>query len=116
MKQTMYLVVWQAIRIKESEWAKLYERLVPIKCSFDERTRSYIARGKVMGRIAGQIISVIFTLLKKDQELLSQLPPGTEPPEPQLYDPQIHRKHRSGQYQPASPGEKLHKLLQFPSH
>jgi transposase len=36
MKHTMYLVVWNAIRLKDSEWAKLYERLVPIKCSFNE--------------------------------------------------------------------------------
>jgi transposase len=116
MKQTMYLVVWQAIRLKDCEWAKIYERLVPIKCSFDERTRSYTAKGKVIGRIAGQIISVIFTLLKRDQELLSKLPPGTLPPEPQLYDPQLHRQHRSGQYQSASPGEKPRKLFQLPSH
>jgi transposase len=116
MKQTMYLVVWQAIRLKECEWAKIYERLVPIKCRFDERTRRYTARGKVIGRIAGQIISVIFTLLKRDEEAISKLPPGAELPEPQLYDPQIHRQHRSGQYQSASLGGKPRKLLQFPSH
>lgn len=39
MKQTMYLVVWQAIQIKDCEWSKIYERLVPIKCSFNEKTR-----------------------------------------------------------------------------
>ena len=116
MKQTMYLVAWQAIQIKGREWAKIYERLVPRKCSFDERTRRYTGRGKVIGRIAGQIISVIFTLLKKDQELLAKLLPGTQPPEPQLYDPEIHRQHQSGQYQPASLGGKPRKLLEFPPH
>jgi len=113
MKQTMYLVVWQAIRL-DCEWAKIYERLVPIKCSFDERTRRYIGRGKVIGRIAGQMISVIFTLLKSDQELLSKLPAGMMPPEPGLYDPQVHRQHRSGLYQPTSSRERPRKLIQFP--
>lgn len=116
MKHTMYLVAWQAIRIEECEWAKIYERLIPRKCSFDERTRRYTGRGKVIGRIAGQVISVMFTLLKKDQELLAKLPPGTQPPDPQLYDPEIHRQHRSGQYQPASPRERPRKLLEFPPH
>ncbi len=87
MKQTMYLVVWQAIRLKESEWSKMYERLVPIKCSFNEKTRQYAGRGKVMGRIAGQMISVMFTLLKSDQETLSKTPSGTKLPDPVLYDP-----------------------------
>ena len=41
MKQTLYLIVWQAIRYKDCEWARIYERLVPIKCSYDERTRRY---------------------------------------------------------------------------
>jgi len=113
MKRMMYLVVWTAIKM-DCEWSRIYGRLVPIKCSYDERTRRYTGRGKIIGRIAGQIISVVFTLLKKDQEPLSKLPPGTEPPEPQLYDPEMHRQHRSGQYQPAHRGEKPHKLIQLP--
>ncbi|HZT99803.1 MAG TPA: IS110 family transposase [Ktedonobacteraceae bacterium] len=116
MKQTMYLVVWQAIRLKECEWAKIYQRLVPIKCSYDERTRRYVGRGKIIGRIAGQIISVIFTLLKKDQETLSKLAPGTLPPEPVLYDPHLHRHHRAGQYQSTSSEQRPRKLIQFPAH
>lgn len=115
MKQTMYLVVWQAIRLKESEWSKIYERLVPIKCSFNERTRQYAGRAKVMGRIAGQIISVMFTLLKADQEAVSKLPSGTKPPAPVLYDPEIHHRHRAGQYRAATQ-EKPRKLIQLPPH
>jgi transposase len=42
MKQRMYLIVWQVVR-QDNEWAKLYEKLVPIKCPYDERTRSYRA-------------------------------------------------------------------------
>lgn len=36
MKKTMYLVAWTAIRT-ETEWAKIYERLVPLKCRYDEK-------------------------------------------------------------------------------
>ncbi|MBO0793565.1 MAG: IS110 family transposase [Ktedonobacteraceae bacterium] len=115
MKRDMYLIVWQAIRLKDCEWSKMYERLVPIKCGFNERTRQHVGRGKVMGRIAGQIISVIFALLKKDQEALSKCPSGTRPPEPVLYDPEIHQKHRAGQYQPATKVEP-HKLIHLPPH
>jgi len=61
-KQTIYLAVWQAIKSKESEWSKIYERLVPIKCSYDERKRAYVGKGKIIGRIAGQMILVMNTL------------------------------------------------------
>ena len=116
MKQTMYLVVWHAIQIKDSEWANLYERLVPIKCSYDEKRRTYIGKGRVIGRIAGQMLSVIYTLLKKDQETTSKLLAGAKLPEPTLYDPQVHRQHRSGQYQSPRSGNKPRKLIQLPSH
>jgi transposase len=114
MKQTMYMVLWQAIRLKESEWAQIYDRLVPIKCRFDERTRQYVGKGKIIGRLAGQIVSVIYALLKKDQEAVSKLSPGAEAPDPVLYDPKLHRQHRSGQYRHASPGAKPRKLIQLP--
>jgi transposase len=115
MKHTMYLVVWQAVRLKESEWSQIYERLVPIKCSYNERTRQYTGRAKVMGRIAGQIISVIYALLKQDLEIMSKLPSGTRPPEPVLYDPQIHHKHRAGQYR-ASLSKKPSNVIELPPH
>ena len=34
MKQAMFLVVANAVRL-DTEWAKLYKRLVPLKCSYD---------------------------------------------------------------------------------
>lgn len=116
MKQTMYLIVWHTIQLKDSEWAHIYERLVPLKCSYDERTRRYVGKGKVIGRLAGQMISVIYALLKKDQEILSKLPGGTKPPEPVLYDPEIHRRHRAGQYPAASAEAKPAKLTHLPRH
>lgn len=115
MKHTMYLVVWHAIRLKDSEWAKLYERLVPLKCSYNERTRQYTGRAKVMGRIAGQMISVIFVLLKQDAETLSKLPFGVTPPEPVLYDLDVHHQHRAGHYR-AFTQQKPAKVIELPPH
>jgi len=115
LKQTIYLAVWHAIQL-ECEWARLYERLVPIKCRYDEKRRAYVGKGRVIGRIAGQMLSVAYTLLKQDQETLAKLPPGTPLPEPALYDPEIHRKHRAGQYQRPSSSEKPRRLIELPSH
>lgn len=84
MKQTMYLIVWRAIQW-DSEWKEIYERLIARKCRSDERTRRLVGREKVIGRLAGQITSVIYALLKKDQELLLRLAPRAKPPEPALY-------------------------------
>ena len=100
MKQVMYLAVWQAIRLPDNEWAKLYERLVKTRCPFDERTQSYVGKTRVIGRVAGQMTEAIYALLKRDAELLSKVPPGEEPPPPLLYDPEVHQRHRQGQYRP----------------
>ena len=99
MKKIMYLVAWHAIKT-ESEWASLYKRLVPRLCSYDERTQTYKGRGKAIGHVIGRLISLIYALLKQDDETLSHLSPGTQPPEPVLYDPELHKRHRTGHYQP----------------
>jgi hypothetical protein len=97
MKWTMYLVVWRAIQW-DSEWKEIYERLLPRKCRIDERTHRLIGREKVIGRLAGQMTSVIYALLKLDHELLARTEPGTNLPEPTLYDREIHHQHRMGHY------------------
>ena len=114
MRQTMYLIVWRAIQW-DADWKEVYERLVARKCHLDERTRRLVGREKVIGRLAGQMTSVIFVLLKKDQELLVHLAPGAKPPEPQLYDSALHRKHRMGQYQPSRSGAKSYGEIQLSS-
>ncbi len=111
MKRTMYLIVWQVLRHHDSEWAKLYERLVPRMCPYDERRQVYVGRGKVIGRVAGQLIGMIYALLKKDLELLSSLAPGEKPPEPMLYDPEVHRRHRAGEYRSLKPGTRPRSLI-----
>jgi transposase len=99
LKRVMYLVAWNAIKT-ETEWASLYKRLVPRLCSYDERTQAYKGRGKAIGHVIGRVITLIYALLKQDNETLRHLAPGTPPPEPVLYDPELHRRHRTGHYQP----------------
>ena len=98
MKKVMYLVAWNAIKA-ETEWASLYKRLVPRLCPYDERTQAYKGKGKAIGHVIGRLITLIYALLKQDDETLSHLPPGVKPPEPVLYDPELHRHHRTGHYQ-----------------
>ena len=99
MKRVMYLVAWNAIK-SETEWARLYKRLVPRLCTYDERTQVYKGRGKALGHVIGRLITLIYALLKQDVETLENVAPGTQPPDPVLYDPELHRKHRTGHYQP----------------
>ncbi len=113
MRQIMFLVACNAIRM-ETEWASIYQRLVPLKWCWDERTKSYKGRRKVIGRIAGQIISTIYTLLKQDVETLRKYA-GKEPPEPALYDPEVHKAHRSGQYHTQKPKPAFGEIIHLPS-
>jgi len=96
----LYLAVWHAIQ-EDCAWARLYQRLVPKKCSYDERKRDYVGKDKVIGRVAGEMISTIYMLLKTDAELLATIPPDMQPPDPMLYDPAIHQAHVAGAYVPA---------------
>ena len=100
MKHTMYLVVWRAIQW-DSEWKEIYERLLPRKCRTDECTHRLIGREKVIGRLAGQMTSVIYALLKRDHELLARTEPGKVPPSPTLYDREVHHQHRMGSSRPS---------------
>lgn len=99
MKQMMFLIVWNLVR-RETEWAKLYERLVQAKCSYDLRTGQRTGKVRVMGRIAGQLIETMYALLKTDAEVMRNVPSGKEPPPPILYEPERHRQHREGHYEP----------------
>jgi transposase len=93
MKLTMYLIGWSAIRM-DTEWRDLYRRLVPLKCQWDARKKVYRGKNKVIGRIIGQIISLIYHLLSKDYDLIASLEPGEAWPEPTLYDREVHQAHR----------------------
>jgi Transposase IS116/IS110/IS902 family len=110
MKATLYLVVANAIQQPECEWARLYARLVPRKCSYDERQQRDVGQNKVLARIAGQLVSIISALLKRDAELLAHCAPGSLPPEPVLYDPAVHKAHREGHYRASTP-QQLHGII-----
>jgi transposase len=113
LKHTLFLIVWRAIRM-DGEWAKLYERLVPRKCNYDERTQRYQGKLKVMGRLAGQMLSLIYGLLKQDTEVLAATPPGQLPPDPVLYDPAKHQAHRQGAYRPMKPPPQRDRITKLP--
>jgi len=113
MKQMLFLMALSATK-QEGEWTNLYQRLLPRLAIYDERTKDYRGKLKVIGRIAGQMASMIFALLKTDQELLSQVPFGQEPPPPMLYDPVVHRRHQEGFYRSLKPGTQPRTIIQLP--
>jgi hypothetical protein len=115
VKQMLFLMAACATTM-DCEWARLYHRLLPRLASYDERIKGYRGKLKVIGRIAGQMTSMIFALLKTDQELLSQIPEGQEPPPPMLYDPAVHRRHQEGHYRSLKPGTQPRKIIQLPKH
>jgi hypothetical protein len=101
-KQMLYMATIKAIG-QDCEWARIYERLVERKCAYDERTHTYRGRLKVVGRLAGQITTMNYALLKADRERLASVPAGSPAPEPMLYDAATHRAHREGHYRPLRP-------------
>ena len=113
MKHMLFLMATRATTF-ECEWARIYRRLLPRLATYDERIKDYRGKLRVIGRIAGQMASMIFALLKTDQETLSMLPPGQDPPPPMLYDPEVHRKHQEGQYRSLKPGTQPRKIIQLP--
>ncbi|GCE02695.1 IS110 family transposase [Dictyobacter aurantiacus] len=113
MKQMLFLMAARATTL-DCEWARIYRRLLPRLCTYDEKTKEYRGKKKVLGRIAGQMASMIYALLKTDQETLSQVPPGETPPPPMLYDREAHRKHQEGSYCSLKPNTLPRKILQLP--
>jgi hypothetical protein len=94
LKHTLYLVALQAVRM-DTPWKVLYDRLVPLKCQYDDRLSRYRGRMKVVGRVAGQIVSVVYALLRRDYDLVAIAIDGEELPPPELYDPAKHRVKRN---------------------
>lgn len=113
VKQMLFLMAARATTI-DCEWAHMYHRLLPRLAIYDERIKDYRGKLKVIGRIAGQMAVMIFALLKTDQELLSQVPAGQDPPPPMLYDQEIHRRHQEGHYRSLKPGTQPRKIIQLP--
>lgn len=97
LQRTIFLTVLSAIE-NDPRWKAKYERLVPLKCQWNERKQEWQGRIKVIGRIAGDMIRVIYTLLKKDYDLLAGLAPDSKPPDPELYDTERWKKAREGNH------------------
>lgn len=93
LKHTLYLIALNSVKL-DTPWKILYDRLVPLKCTWDERTQRWRGKMKVIGRIIGQMITVIYTLLRRDCELIATTPEGKEPTAPELYDVNKHRVKR----------------------
>jgi hypothetical protein len=116
MKQMMFLIVVNAVQQKDSEWGKLYSRLLPRMCQYDEGRQTYKGKMKVVGRVAGQMIEMMYALLRQDAEILNQLSPGDSLPDPILYDPEVHRRHRNGEYRPIKNVPRQRKIIRLPDH
>lgn len=97
VKAMMYLVAMKAVQTP-GPWADLYQRLVERGCSYDERRRDYIGKKRILGRIAGQMISLAYGLLRTDEELRARTPAREPLPEPLLYDAATHHAHQIGAY------------------
>jgi transposase len=91
LRRSLYLITLTAIRY--DPWRARYDSMVARKCSYDGRKHDYIGKKKVIGHLAGQIIGVIYHLLRKDYDLLAALPPGETPRAPQLYVSQAGYAH-----------------------
>jgi hypothetical protein len=111
MKEILYLVALVAVR-GPGPWADVYQRLVERNCSYDEKQRDYVGKKRVVGRIAGQIISLIYGLLRTDAELLARTPVREPLPEPMLYDPVVHHAHQTGGYQLMKAQTRLMRILE----
>jgi hypothetical protein len=89
LKQSVYLITLSAIK-NDPSWRALYDRLVLRMCPLDQRTGKRRGKMKAVGRVAGQIINVLFHLLKHDYELVRAHTGNGELPEPELYDVNRH--------------------------
>jgi transposase len=89
LKWTFFLLALTAVG-HPTVWETLYQRLVPLKCTYDARTKTYKGKIRVLGRIAGQMVGVIHALLKADAELVDSWPDQQTLPAPVLYDPAVH--------------------------
>jgi hypothetical protein len=81
---------------------------------YDERMRQYRGKDKVIDRIAGQLITELFTVLKRDQERIAHAEEEMLNA-PDLHDQELHRRHRAGEYQPPA-RTRLGTVEQLPPH
>lgn len=114
MKQLLFLMAARALTL-DCEWTRIYQRLLPRIATYDERKKDYRGKLKVLGRIAGQMATMIFAFLKTDQETLGKVLPGQEAPPPLLYDPETHEARiKKANTALLQPGTQPRKIIQLP--
>jgi len=113
-KQILYMAAVAAVHEEGSPWQALFERLVPLKCVRDGRTGQWRGKRVVLGRVAGQMTRMMYAFLKADAELVARTPVGQPLPEPLLYDPAVHRAHRTGSYRPLKPQVRPPTIIRLP--
>lgn len=89
VRRLMFLVVSNAVRF-DPTWEALYQRLVARMCYYDARRRKMVGKLRVTYRLAGQMINVIYCLLKRDYVLTSGWQRSDPLPDPELYSPEEH--------------------------
>jgi transposase len=94
LKRSIFMITLRIIRIEP--WKSLYARLVGRTCYWDQNKEKHVGKMKVIARIAGQLVRVIYSLLWRDARTVERArAQGVEPPPPQLYDASRHsiRRH-----------------------
>lgn len=91
LKVATWLITMAAIRL-DTEWREAYNELVERLCPLVAGKR--IRKNRVVARIAGNILGVIFALLKKDHDIIATLKDGEEAPCPTLYSREKHHADR----------------------
>jgi transposase len=91
-KQARYIIYMAVMSMIDHDpaWKALYDSKVPDRCFYDASRGEYVGKSRVIGRIAGQFIGLVYRLLKKDHDLLASLPTGSDPPAPELYSVEKH--------------------------
>jgi transposase len=93
LKRSLFLITLRVVQVEP--WKSLHTRLVQRMCYWDEKKGKYVGKMKVIARIAGQLVRVIYSLLWRDARIVERArAAGKEPPPPQLYDASRHSIHR----------------------
>jgi transposase len=98
LKTCVYMAAIHAISSKaqthgESVWKEQYDRLVERKCELGSDGKRK-GKMKVVARMCGDILSMVYHLLNQDADLLASLKEGEKLPPPVFYDAEKHRKSK----------------------
>jgi hypothetical protein len=93
----LHLAAKSAARL-DSEWKAIYQRLEQRMCPYNAQLKRRVDKSKVINRLATQMATMIYALLKTDVELLDSLEDGMALPPPTLYDRAVYSAARQGCY------------------